>query len=83
MAHLSIRGLDDKALVLKKRAVKEATSVNTLLLGLIDQGLGHAKAKAGLRRHKDLDALAGTWSKSEAAEFERATAAFNKVDGHV
>ena len=81
MANLSIRGLDDKALIaLKKRAVKEAASVNTLVLKLIDQGLGHAKAKPGLRRHNDLDALAGTWSKSEAAEFERATAAFNKVE---
>jgi len=27
------------------------------------------------RRHNDLDALAGTWSAAEAAEFEQATAA--------
>jgi hypothetical protein len=32
------------------------------------------------RRHDDLDALAGSWRKRDAAEFERATAPFGEVD---
>jgi hypothetical protein len=32
------------------------------------------------RRHNDLDALAGTWSAADAAEFERATAGFDEID---
>jgi plasmid stability protein len=81
MANLSIRGLDDKALAeLKKRAVKEQASVNTLVVRLIEQGLGRRRAKPALRRHDDLDALAGRWRKSEAADFERATAPFTEVD---
>lgn len=32
------------------------------------------------RRHDDLDALAGTWSAADAAEFERATAGFDEID---
>jgi plasmid stability protein len=70
MANLSIRGLDEKALAeLKKRAAKEDSSVNTLVLRLIEQGLGRRRAKAILRRHDDLDALAGSWRKSDAAAF--------------
>jgi len=81
MTNLSIRGLDAKALAaLKAKAAQEDASVNTLVLRLIEQGLGHKRAKPVLRRHDDLDALAGSWRKSEGAEFERATAPFGKVD---
>lgn len=81
MANLSIRGLDDDALAkLKARAIKEDASVNTLVLRLIEQGLGHARAKPERRRHDDLDALAGSWRKSEGLAFERATAPFAEVD---
>lgn len=81
MANLSIRGLDDEALAeLKTRAVRENASVNTLVLRLIEQGLGRQRAKPGLRRHDDLDALAGSWHKRDAAAFERATAPLGEVD---
>jgi plasmid stability protein len=81
MTNLSIRGLDTKALAeLKARAAKEEASVNTLVLQLIAQGLGHARGKPARRRHDDLDALAGTWRKTDAAAFERATAPFGEVD---
>ena len=81
MANLSIRGLNDKALAeLKKRAAKEDASVNTLVLRLIEQGLGHRRFKPPLPRHDDLDALAGSWRNTEAAAFERATAPFSEVD---
>jgi hypothetical protein len=81
MANLSIRGLDEKALAeLKKRARQEDASVNTVVLRLIEQGIGRRRAKATLRRHDDLDALAGSWRKSDAAAFERATAPFGEAD---
>ena len=81
MANLSIRGLDAKALAeLKARAAKEDASVNAVVLRLIEQGLGHQRAKPALRRHDDLDALAGSWRKNEGTAFERATAPFGEVD---
>lgn len=81
MTNLSIRGLDAKALAaLKVRAAREDASVNTLVVSLIEQALGHRRAKPLLRRHDDLDDLAGTWRKNEGADFERATAPFNEVD---
>ena len=81
MPNLSIRGLDDKAFAaLKKRAAKENASVNALVVRLIEQGLGLRRDRSALTRHDDLDALAGSWRKSDATEFDRATAAFGKVD---
>jgi plasmid stability protein len=81
MNNLSIRGLDDKALAaLKQRAAREDASVNTVVLRLIEQGLGLQRAKPALRRHDDLDAMAGSWSKAQAAAFERVTGVFSEVD---
>jgi len=81
MANLNIRGLDDKALPeLKARAAKEGTSVNTLVLRLIEQGLGRHRTKPTLRRHDDLDALAGSWRDKDRTAFEHATAPFNEVN---
>jgi plasmid stability protein len=81
MTNLSVRGLDDKALAaLKRRAAQEHASVNALVVQLIEQGLGLRRARPALRRHDDLDALAGAWTKRQVADFERATAAFGEVD---
>jgi len=81
MANLSIRGLDAKAIAaLKRRAAEEEASVNTLVLRLIEQGLGLRRARSALTRHDDLDALAGSWRKQDAVDFERATATLRKVD---
>ena len=81
MPNLSIRGLDAKALAeLKARAAREDASVNTLVLRLIEQGLGHQRAKPALRRHDDLDALAGSWRNADGVDFEHATAPFDEVD---
>jgi hypothetical protein len=84
MTNLSIRGLDDKALAaLKRRAAREDASVNTLVVRLIEQGLGLRRAKPSLVRHDDLDALAGTWREQDVSAFERATAPFAKVDAEL
>jgi len=81
MTNLSIRGLDDQAMAeLKKRAASEDASVNALVLRLIDQGLGRQAAKPALRRHDDLDALAGRWSVADLAEFETSTQAFSQIE---
>lgn len=84
MTNLSIRGLDDKALAaLKRRAAKEEASVNTLVVRLIEQGLGLRRTRTALTRHDDLDALAGSWRKQDADTFERATAPFAKIDAEL
>ena len=80
MTTMTLRGIDDRiAAVLKEKARKEGTSVNALMLRLLKESLGIEKKKRGVV-YDDLDHLAGTWSKKDAAEFERATSVFEKVD---
>jgi hypothetical protein len=81
MPNLSIRGLDPSALVaLKSVANQEGASVNTMVLRLINRGLGKGPDKSVRRRYDDLDALVGIWSVAEAAEFESVTDGFNNTD---
>lgn len=81
MSNLSIRGVEKAALAaLKSMASQQGASVNALVLRLIDQGLGRVPAKPVLRRFNDLDALAGSWSEHEAAEFSAYTQGFEKIE---
>ena len=91
MSNISIRGIDPANFsALKTMAAQEHSSVNALLLRLIDQGLGDkqvkprqvkpTQGKPTQRRCDDLDALVGAWSATDAAEFAAATAAFEAVD---
>lgn len=81
MHNLSISGLDDKAMAeLKRCSARQGASVNAPVVRLIEQGLGLRRARPARTRHDDLDALAGTWTKSQAAKFEASVAAFGEVD---
>ncbi len=77
---MTLRGIDDQiTAALKEKARREGTSVNSLMLKIIKESLGIDKKKRTVT-YDDLDDLAGTWSKKDAAEFERATAVFEKID---
>jgi plasmid stability protein len=81
MATMSIRGLDEKTLgSLKRRAEREGSSVNSLVVRLLQQENGTQKKPAALQEFDDLDTLAGTWTRRQARAFERDTAAFSEVD---
>lgn len=81
MANLSLRGVEPAVMAeLKLMAGKENASVNTLVLRLIDRGLGRQPAKAARRRYADLDSLAGTWTADSATEFAQTTAPFGEVE---
>lgn len=46
---------------------------------LIQRGIDLEQKKAALPKYHDLDALAGTWSEQEAAEFDRTTASIRRA----
>ncbi len=81
MATMSIRGLQPKVLArLKRQAEREGSSLNALVLRLV-QGEESARAHGKTQRtYDDLDALAGTWSAQQARQFDLATAPFSEVD---
>lgn len=79
MATMSIRGLDNQELArLKNRAEQEGSSLNSLVLRLLQGGMP-LESKA-MKKYDDLNALAGSWSDEDAQEFSRNTAAFAEVD---
>lgn len=79
MAEIIVRGVDDDLVkALKVRADQESSSVEAVVVRLLEEGLGGAVPATG--EHHDLDALAGTWSPADAAEFEQATEPTRQVD---
>jgi len=81
MAVMSIRGIDEKAMArLKQQAEQEGSSLNSLVLRLLEAGSGSQPALRPAHEYADLDALAGTWDAGQVEEFAEHTAAFGEVD---
>ncbi|MEO5660847.1 MAG: hypothetical protein ABIQ90_13790 [Polaromonas sp.] len=81
MTVISIRGLDEKAILrLKKQARQEGSSLNSLVVRLLETVAGMRSADKGPQRFDDLDALQGTWSVQDAHDFESVTGDFAQVD---
>lgn len=77
---LTVRGLSREASSrLKRQAAREKSSVNALVVRLIESQTGALRAAVPTVA-RDLDHLAGTWSAADAKAFERATAPFSAID---
>ena len=76
MPNINLRGLDHGTLSrIKSRARRRGISVNRLIVEILRR-----EYAAGDQAFDDPDALAGAWSKSEAARFAAAVAPFAEVD---
>jgi hypothetical protein len=77
-SNFNLRGVPVEVMVLLKREAKRLrTSVNVLILKMIERGLGFTCEK---NVYHDLDHLAGSWSSSEEKTFQEDTKHFEKVD---
>ena len=65
--------------LLKKEAKRLRISVNTLVLKMIERGLGLTREKP---IHHDLDHLAGSWSAQEEKMFKKNTQSFEKIQNN-
>ena len=65
--------------LLKKEAIKQKISINSLILLIIERGLGIAHQTKKNVYH-DLDYLAGTWSDKDKKNFDDNTKFFEKID---
>ena len=64
-----------------KEAERRRISINKAVISLLERKAeGHKKTKNKTREHDDLDALAGSWTKKEATEFDNALAAQRSID---
>lgn len=79
-SNFNLRGLSSEVMLyLKKEASRSHTSVNSLIIDMIEHGLGISKIRPR-PIFQDLDHLAGTWSSSDAKSFRKATQYFEQID---
>jgi hypothetical protein len=74
----NLRDIPEEVMTLLKREAKRLrTSVNALILKMIERGLGFSCKKTS---YHDLDHLAGSWSAAEEKSFKENTKQFEKLD---
>jgi hypothetical protein len=66
--------------IVRKEADRQRTSINKAVISLLQRkSEAHKKKKPG-KEYDDLDRLAGSWTKKEAAAFNKALAAQRTID---
>jgi len=81
MPNINIRGLDDSAHQrLKIEAQEKGISLNTLIVKYLRQDVGLEPPDKKSPSHHELDKLAGTWSKRDVQDFQKAISAFEEID---
>jgi hypothetical protein len=79
-SNFNLRGVRSEVMAsLKKEAEKQNTSVNFLILKLIERGIGYSHTVKRPTYH-DLDKFAGTWSIADERAFEKSAKDFEKID---
>jgi hypothetical protein len=79
-SNFNLRGVPpDVMTMLKVEAKKLKVSINSLILRLIEQGMGISQKPKKIKHH-DLDFLIGTWSAKESKEFDGHVKIFEKID---
>lgn len=80
MKTMTVRGLDPAlAESMRQQAANAGISLNQWVLKLLRSSCGLEKPRL-YADHRDLDALAGTWTAQEAAEFTRSLEPFSRID---
>lgn len=80
ISSFNLRGVPSQVMAtLKQEAKKCNMSVNSLILKLIEQGIG-IRGKPKKVKHHDLDFMIGSWSSEEAKEFDESMMIFEKID---
>jgi hypothetical protein len=83
MKTITIRGIDPGLdQVIKAQAKQSSLSINQWVLKALKKVTGMEKEPV-FKKHHDLDALAGGWSKEEARAFQKNTKMFENIDEDV
>lgn len=82
MKAITLRNLPPElAKAVRKEANRQGTSINRAVISLLQRKTEPPKSRPrGAREYNDLDSLAGSWSKNEAAAFDTALAAQRTLD---
>ncbi len=66
--------------VVQRRATERGTSINKAVISLLEEAAGIRRKEQRSTLYHDLDALAGSWTREEAATFEAALRKQRRVD---
>jgi hypothetical protein len=81
MSQITLRKLPEELETRLRALAREShTSLNKTIISVLLKALGLAQES---RKKRDLDDLSGTWSASEAEEFDKSTAIFEQIDPEV
>ena len=69
----------DVSQAVRKRSEERGESLNKAVLGMLEEALGGRKRRKKKLYH-DLDALLGSWTREEAAVFDRALEEQRRID---
>ena len=74
MKALTVRNLPPEVVrIIRRKASEKRTSANKAVISLLEERVGiRGKEKGQAPVYHDLDALAGSWTKEEAAAFDKA-----------
>lgn len=71
------------ARTIRERASREGISTNKAVISLLEEATGRKRPRRAAPVHRELDALAGAWSREESAEFERALRGQRAIDSEL
>lgn len=66
--------------IIRQKADEQQSSINRVVISLLEKSVGVRGKKRGMVLHHDLDVLAGSWTREEAAAFNRALARQRAID---
>lgn len=82
MKAITLRSVPPRvAKAIRREAARKGQSINKTVISLLEGRTTVKEKKPGRKiHHRELDILAGSWSKKEAAEFDKALAAQRTID---
>ena len=66
--------------IIRQKADERRTSINKVVISLLEKSAGVQRKTRETIVHHDLDALAGSWTREEAAGFNRTLAKQRAID---
>lgn len=81
MKAITLRNLPPElARIIRRKAHQKGTSLNKVVITLLEEGVGMRGTKKDTPQYHDLDGLAGSWTKEEASAFEKTLARQRSID---
>ncbi len=84
MKPITLRNLPPEvARAVRKRAAEEKTSLNKVVISLLEERIHQSRPVRGKAKYRDLDRFCGTWTQEEYDEFMKNLAEQRRIDPEI